>query len=116
MVVRGPNENLSRSAIDPLFRTAGRAFGPRVTAGLLSGLLNDGTYGLMVVKDHGGITMAQDPKEADYGDMPASTIERRSASTSSTLRAAGRQPSACRRASAARSTSASRSSRRRSAA
>jgi two-component system, chemotaxis family, CheB/CheR fusion protein len=42
---------------------------------ILSGTGSDGTEGLMTVKAEGGITFAQDPKTAQYADMPKSAID-----------------------------------------
>jgi two-component system chemotaxis response regulator CheB len=70
----GPKENRSRPAIDVLFRTAAHAYGPRVIGVILSGVLNDGTSGLMSIKNHGGRSIVQDPGDAVFDGMPRSAI------------------------------------------
>lgn len=72
---RGPKENGNRPAIDPLFRTAARSYGPRVIAVLLSGTLDDGTDGMRVVKACGGLTVVQRPEDALFGDMPSNAMQ-----------------------------------------
>lgn len=74
-VLQGPRENLHRPAIDPLFRSAAVSSGHRVIAVVLTGMLDDGTSGLMVVKAHGGVPIVQDPQSAMFSAMPRNALE-----------------------------------------
>lgn len=71
----GPRINLLRPAADVTFSTAAQAYGPLCTGIVLSGTRNDGTAGLMSIKEKGGVTIVQDPDEAIFSAMPRSAID-----------------------------------------
>jgi two-component system chemotaxis response regulator CheB len=73
-ITKGPKENCHRPSIDVLFRSAAHAHGRRVIGALLTGADDDGAAGLKQIRDCGGITIVQDPAEAEFPEMPTSAI------------------------------------------
>jgi two-component system chemotaxis response regulator CheB len=74
LVTKGARENRSRPGIDPLFRSAAVTHTSRVIGVVLTGMLDDGTAGLLAIQKCGGITVVQDPKDAAYPGMPQSAL------------------------------------------
>src|SRR5262245_31751368 len=74
-LTRGPKENRHRPGIDVLFRTAARAYGPRVVVGVLPGVMGQGAAGIHVIKSEGGIAIVQDPQEAAFSMMPERALD-----------------------------------------
>lgn len=67
--------NYSRPSIDILFESAAYAFGKDTVGILLTGANNDGAKGLKTIKELGGLTILQDPDDAEFETMPLSALE-----------------------------------------
>jgi two-component system CheB/CheR fusion protein len=64
----------ARLPFDFLLQSLAAAYGHRAICVVLSGNGADGTIGLRAVREAGGLVLAQDPAEAEYGGMPTSAI------------------------------------------
>jgi two-component system, chemotaxis family, CheB/CheR fusion protein len=63
-----------KAPVDLFFRSLAEEHGSAAVAIVLSGTGHDGSSGLKRVKEHGGLTIAQTPEDAEYGDMPGAAI------------------------------------------
>ena len=75
LVTKGAAENRHRPGIDPFFRSAAVSHGSRVIGLVLTGMMDDGTAGLIAIKRCGGVTVVQDPRDAAYSGMPLSALD-----------------------------------------
>jgi two-component system chemotaxis response regulator CheB len=67
--------NYSRPSIDVLFESAAYAWSSGLIGILLTGASSDGAHGMRLIKEHGGLTIAQDPATAEYPVMPQAAID-----------------------------------------
>jgi two-component system CheB/CheR fusion protein len=65
---------LERAPIDHFMRTLAATHDGKAVGIVLTGAGSDGTLGLRQIKEHGGLTIAQDPIEAEYDSMPRNAI------------------------------------------
>ncbi|WP_447809219.1 chemotaxis protein CheB [Pseudomonas putida] len=66
--------HFSRPAIDFLFISASDAFGDGLLGVLLTGANEDGARGLAYIKNNGGRTIVQDPRDAQVALMPEAAL------------------------------------------
>lgn len=66
--------NFSRPSIDILFESAAYTLPRKVAGILLTGANEDGAHGLSIIKKCGGITIVQNPEDAEFPTMPESAL------------------------------------------
>jgi two-component system chemotaxis response regulator CheB len=64
----------SRPSIDVLFESAAFICREKTIGVLLTGANHDGSNGMLEIRKHGGLTIAQDPVTAECGIMPGGAI------------------------------------------
>ncbi len=69
------SERGRRVAVDLFFRTLADSHGSRSAAIVLSGADSDGALGIKRIKERGGLTIAQEPDEAEHSSMPRASIQ-----------------------------------------
>jgi two-component system CheB/CheR fusion protein len=67
-------EGVKILTIDAFFRTLAQAHGAHAMGIVLSGTGSDGSIGLSHIKEAGGVTMAQEPNDAEHPEMPQHAI------------------------------------------
>ncbi|EFI35614.1 response regulator receiver modulated CheB methylesterase [Desulfonatronospira thiodismutans ASO3-1] len=69
-VTDDPPENNCKPSVDYLFRSVAREYKSKVTGVIMTGMGNDGTLGLKVMKSFGAVTMGQDADTCVVYGMP----------------------------------------------
>ncbi len=75
LALSDPEKEHGVDSIDLLFRTLARKKQKHSAGIILSGAGSDGVTGMKIIKREGGITIAQDPDEAEHSSMPKSAIQ-----------------------------------------
>lgn len=70
-----PPVQFSRPSIDVLFETAALAYKDKLIGIILTGSNSDGAAGISAIRRIGGLTIAQDPAEAQYAIMTQASID-----------------------------------------
>jgi two-component system CheB/CheR fusion protein len=70
-----PESRVRHATVDIFFRTLADSHGPHAAAVVLSGLDGDGSIGIKRIKERGGLTVVQDPDEAQHPSMPRNAID-----------------------------------------
>jgi two-component system chemotaxis response regulator CheB len=70
-----PHVNFARPSVDVLFESAALEFGDELIGIELTGAGSDGSRGMAMILQHGGITIVQDPLDAEMNCMPVSTLQ-----------------------------------------
>lgn len=68
----------SRPSIDVLFESAAIAYGDKLIGIILTGANDDGAIGMTAIAKRGGLTIAQNPQEAEYPFMVQASIATKS--------------------------------------
>jgi len=66
--------NYCRPAVDVLFESAAEVFRQKLIGVILTGANSDGAAGLKMIKDYGGVAIAQNPETAEASAMPLAAI------------------------------------------
>lgn len=67
--------NFARPSIDLLFETAAETYGENLVSVLLTGANSDGSNGILKTSLYGGLTIVQNPDEAEARSMPESAMK-----------------------------------------
>lgn len=71
----GPKVAGFRPSVDVLFTSLAKAAGERVVAIVMTGMGNDGSVGIQLLKDKGAVTLAQDQASSIVYGMPKAAFE-----------------------------------------
>lgn len=70
-----PPVNFARPSVDVLFETAAEVYGSSLAGIILTGAGCDGSNGLLKIQKYGGITIVQDPCDAEMDSMPKNALQ-----------------------------------------
>lgn len=73
-LTNGPRENFARPSIDRAMRSAAAQYGSRAVGILLTGMMDDGVAGLLAINHGGGVTIVQDPSDAEFNELPTRAL------------------------------------------